>query len=136
MKKLWAAAAVTASIAGISLTAAPQALAIGDDTGPVSASGNGASQFYGNQATDGDYSGQFSLVQGTLNKLCVGLPNKVNAGSLIGILVPVAVQDINALSSAQYQQCTENSTAVDGDDPLSNVLSDLSVGAGNGLGNG
>ncbi|MER7001123.1 rodlin [Streptomyces sp. NPDC000410] len=136
IKKVMAAVAVTASAAGISVAAAPQALAIGDDTGPVSASGNGAAQFYGNQYTDGDYSPQMALIQGTLNKPCIGLPNKVNVGALGGILGTLAVQDINALSSAQSQQCTENSTAVDGDDPLSHVLEGLSLFSGNGETNG
>ncbi|MER7001125.1 rodlin [Streptomyces sp. NPDC000410] len=135
IKKAMAAAAVTASVIGFSAAAAPQALAIGDDTGPVSASGNGASQFYGNQATYGKFSPQMSLIQGSLNKPCIGLPGKINAGSILGG-IPIAVQDVNVLSSAQSQQCVENSTAVDGDDPLSHVLDDLSLLSGNGEGNG
>ena len=42
MKKLWATAAVAASLAGLAIASAPQALAIGDDSGTTSASGNGA----------------------------------------------------------------------------------------------
>ncbi|GBQ00754.1 RdlA protein [Streptomyces spongiicola] len=134
MKKLWAAAAVTASVAGVSLTAAPQALAIGDDSGTTSLSGNDAMQAFGNSATYGDMSPQLSAVQGSLNKLCVGLPAKANAGSLVG-LVPVAVQDVNVLSNPQNQQCAENSTQAKGDEPLSHILDDIPVLSGNGVNN-
>ncbi|MEU6702189.1 rodlin [Streptomyces wuyuanensis] len=132
MKKLWAAAAVTASVAGVSLTAAPQALAIGDDGGTTSLSGNEAAQVYGNSATYGARSSQLSAVQGSLNKLCVGLPAKASAGSLVG-LVPVG--DLNVLSNPQSQQCAENSTQAKGDEPLSHVLDDVPVLSGNGVNN-
>ncbi|MEV7289566.1 rodlin [Streptomyces sp. NPDC093252] len=135
MKKLWATAAIAASVAGLSATAAPSALAIGDDNGTTSASGNGASQVFGNSATFGDMSPQLSLVQGSLNKPCVGLPLKANVGSLIG-LVPIAVQDIPILSAPQNQQCVENSTQAKGDEPLSHILDDISALSGNGAGNG
>ncbi|MET8976285.1 MULTISPECIES: rodlin [Streptomyces] len=135
MKKLWATAAVAASVAGIAAGAAPQALAIGDDSGTTSASGNGASQEFGNSATFGDMSPQLSLVQGSLNKPCVGLPAKINAGSIVG-LVPIAVQDINVLSAPQNQQCVENSTQAKGDEPLSHILDDISALSGNGAANG
>ncbi|GGJ16844.1 rodlin [Streptomyces brasiliensis] len=134
MKKLWATAAIAASVAGITATAAPQALAIGDDTGTTSASGTGASQEFGNSATFGDMSPQLSLVQGSLNKPCLGLPAKVNAGSLVGV-VPVSVQDIPVLSAPQNQQCVENSTQAKGDEPLSHILDDISALSGNGTGN-
>ncbi|MEV4918962.1 rodlin [Streptomyces tirandamycinicus] len=135
MKKLWAAAAVTASVAGVSLTAAPQALAIGDDTGTTSLSGNDAMQTYGNSATYGSQSPQLSAVQGSLNKLCVGLPAKANAASLVGLPVPVALQDVNVLANPQDQQCAENSTQAKGDEPLSHVLEDVPVLSGNGVNN-
>jgi hypothetical protein len=77
---------------------------------------------------------QLSLVQGTLNKPCIGLPAKVNAGSLVGA-VPIAVQDINVLSNPQNQQCTENSTQAKGDEPLSHILDQIPVLSGNGVGN-
>ncbi|MFF2653079.1 rodlin [Streptomyces sp. NPDC058045] len=134
MKKLWAAAAVAASVAGVTAAAAPQALAVGNDHGTTSLSGNGAEQAYGNSSTHGDMSPQLSLVQGSLNKPCVGLPAKVNAGSLVG-LVPVTVQDINVLSSPQNQQCTENSTQAKGDEPLSHILDDIPVLSANGVAN-
>jgi len=134
MKKLWATAAIAASVAGISATAAPQALAIADDGGTTSVSGNGAEQEFGNSATFGDMSPQLSLVQGSLNKPCVGLPAKLNVGSLVGV-VPIAVQDIPILSAPQNQQCVENSTQAKGDEPLSHILSDIPVLSGNGAGN-
>jgi hypothetical protein len=131
MKKLWATAAIAASIAGVSAAAAPQALAIGNDDGVTTVNGNGAVQQYGNQATFGDQSPQLSLVQGSLNKPCVGLPAKVNAGSLIGF-IPVAVQDVPILSAPQNQQCTENSTQAKGDEPLSHIADNIPVLSGNG----
>ncbi|MFE4828805.1 rodlin [Streptomyces sp. NPDC056672] len=135
MKKIMAGAAVAASVVGISAAAAPTALAIGDDSGTTSASGNGAKQAFGNSSTKGKMSPQLELVQGSLNKLCVGLPVKANVGSLVGLLVPVAVQDINVLASPQNQQCAENSTQAKGDEPLSHILDDIPVLSGNGTGN-
>ncbi|MFE2847234.1 rodlin [Streptomyces scopuliridis] len=134
MKKLWATAAVAASIVGATAAAASPALAIGDDSGTTSLSGNGAKQAFGNQSTKGDMSPQLGLVQGSLNKPCVGLPLKANVGSLIGF-VPIAVQDINVLSSPQNQQCVENSTQAKGDEALSHILDDIPVLSGNGVGN-
>ncbi|WP_069771040.1 MULTISPECIES: rodlin [unclassified Streptomyces] len=135
MKKLWASAALAASVAGLAAVTAPQALAIGDDSGTTSASGNGASSEFGNSATFGDMSPQLSLVQGSLNKPCIGLPAKLNAQSLIAAL-NIGVQDIPILSAPQNQQCVENSTQAKGDEPLSHLLDDISVLAGNGAGNG
>ncbi|MFE2494723.1 rodlin [Streptomyces scopuliridis] len=134
MKKLWATAAVAASIVGATAAAASPALAIGDDSGTTSLSGNGAKQAFGNQSTKGDMSPQLGLVQGSLNKPCVGLPLKANVGSLLGF-VPIAVQDINVLSSPQNQQCVENSTQAKGDEALSHILDDIPVLSGNGVGN-
>ncbi|WP_329217564.1 rodlin [Streptomyces sp. NBC_01485] len=134
LKKAMAVAAVAASVVGMSAAVAPQALAIGDDAGTTSASGNGAHEAFGNSITKGDMSPQATLVQGSLNKLCVGLPAKVNPGSLLGV-VPVAVQDINILSSPQNQQCVENSTQAKGDEPLSHILDDISALSGNGVAN-
>ncbi|MEV8334490.1 rodlin [Streptomyces niveus] len=136
IKKILTAAAVTASVVGASAAAAPSALAVGNDTGTTSLSGNGAKESHGNAATHGNLSPQASLVQGSLNKLCVGLPAKANVGSLVGILVPVAVQDINVLSSPQNQQCVENSTQAKGDEPLSHLIGDIPVLSANGAGNG
>ncbi|WP_329621468.1 rodlin [Streptomyces sp. NBC_01255] len=134
IKKVMATAAAAASIVGVSAAMATPALAIANDGGTTSLSGNGAHQEYGNSATYGNMSPQFALVQGSLNKPCVGLPAKLNAGSLIG-LVPITVQDINVLSSPQNQQCTENSTQAKGDEALSHILDDIPVLSGNGVGN-
>ncbi|MET9478401.1 rodlin [Streptomyces sp. NPDC002922] len=134
IKKVLATGAVAASIVGISATLAPQAMAIGNDTGTTSVNGNGSSQSFGNSETRGDWSPQFGLVQGSLNKPCIGLPAKANAGSLLGV-VPVAVQDVNVLSSPQNQQCTENSTQAKGDEALSHILDGIPVLSGNGTGN-
>ncbi|MFE2732566.1 rodlin [Streptomyces sp. NPDC056721] len=134
MKKLWATAAIAASVAGMSAVAAPQALALGDDTGTTSNSGENAQQMFGNSSTTGAMSPQLGLVQGSLNKPCVGLPAKANVGSLVGI-VPIGVQDIPVLSAPQNQQCVENSTQAKGDEPLSHILNDIPVLAANGTSN-
>ncbi|MEV4682627.1 rodlin [Streptomyces kurssanovii] len=131
IKKILTTAMVTASMAGAGAMMAPQALALGNDGGTNSASGNFASQDYGNSSTHGDMSPQMSLIQGSLNKPCIGLPAKANVGSLIG-LVPIAVQDVPILSAPQNQQCVENSTQAKGDEPLSHILSDIPVLSGNG----
>ncbi|MCX4762267.1 rodlin [Streptomyces sp. NBC_01275] len=135
LKKAMAVAAVAASVMGVSAAAAPQALAIGDDAGTTSASGNGAHEAFGNSVTKGDMSPQATLVQSSLNKLCVGLPVKANVGGVVGA-VPVTVQDIPILSSPQNQQCAENSTQAKGDEPLSHILDDISALSGNGVQNG
>ncbi|MFF7328692.1 rodlin [Streptomyces sp. NPDC090306] len=135
LKKAMAVAAVAASVVGVSAAAAPQALAIGDDTGTTSASGNGAHEAFGNAVTKGNLSPQGALVQGSVNKLCAGIPVKANVGSLVG-LVPIAVQDVPILSAPQNQQCAENSTQAKGDEPLSHLVDDISVLAGNGVRNG
>ncbi|WP_328839129.1 rodlin [Streptomyces europaeiscabiei] len=128
MKKLWATAAVAVSIAGLAAATAPQALA--DDGGTTSFSGNGASQAFGNSVTKGDMSPQLSLIQGSLNKPCLGLPLKANVGAGLA-----AVQDVPILSAPQNQQCTENSTQAKGDEPLSHILSDIPILSDNGNGN-
>ena len=70
-----------------------------------------------------------------INKPCIGLPAKANAGSLVGV-VPVTAQDIPVLSSPQNQQCVENSTQAKGDEPLSHILDDISALSANGTNNG
>ncbi|OKK22949.1 RdlA protein [Streptomyces sp. CB00455] len=130
IKKIMATAAATASILGAGAAVAAPAMAIGNDNGINTVNGNGASQIYGNQKTSGDLSPQLGLVQGSLNKPCIGLPAKLNAQSLIA-LVNVGVQDINVLSNPQNQQCTENSTQAKGDEPLSHILDNIPVLSGN-----
>ncbi|MFJ6700932.1 rodlin [Streptomyces sp. NPDC091272] len=131
LKKMMVTAAVAASAVGF---AAPQAMAIADDGGTTSLSGNGAEQNYGNAETHGDMSPQMSLVQGSLNKPCIGLPAKANLQNIVG-LVNVGVQDIPILSAPQNQQCTENSTQVKGDEPLSHLLEDFPILSANGENN-
>ncbi|MGE7384790.1 rodlin [Streptomyces sp. NPDC004126] len=130
LKKMMVTAAATAAAVGAGAAVAAPAMAIGNDNGINTVNGNGAQQIYGNQKTTGDMSPQLSVVQGTLNKPCIGLPVKVNAQS-IAALLNIGVQDINVLSNPQNQQCTENSTQAKGDEPLSHILSNIPVLSGN-----
>jgi hypothetical protein len=132
LKKSMAAVAVAASVIGVSAAVAPQALAIGNDNGVTTTNGNGAEQSYGNAKTMGDMSPQLSLAQGTLNKLCVGLPAKVNVGSVVGVVPVTVLQDVPILSAPQNQQCAENSTQAKGDEPLSHIADNIPVLSGNG----
>ncbi|RSS78200.1 rodlin [Streptomyces sp. WAC06614] len=135
LKKIMATAAATAAVVGAGAAVAAPAMAIGNDNGINTVNGNGAQQIYGNQKTVGPMSPQLSLVQGTANKPCIGLPAKVNAQSLVALIANVGVQDINVLSNPMNQQCTENSTQAKGDEPLSHILSNIPVLSGN-LSNG
>ncbi len=130
IKKILATAAVTASMVGVGASMAPQAMAIGNDEGTTTVNGNGASQVYGNSSTHGDLSPQIGLIQGSLNKPCIGLPAKLNTQSLVGAS-NIGVQDIPVLSAPQNQQCVENSTQAKGDEPLSHILSNIPVLSGN-----
>ncbi|MFJ8029963.1 rodlin [Streptomyces sp. NPDC096032] len=124
LKKAMVAAATAASVVGMAVAAAPQALAIGNDDGPTVANGNGAVSSFGNSATKGNLSPQLSLVQGTLNKPCVGVQDvDVAVDALIG----VTAQDIPILSDHLQQQCDDNSSNVKRDGAVSHVLEDLSV---------
>ncbi|MFE9849733.1 rodlin [Streptomyces sp. NPDC005576] len=134
MKKMMTGAAMAVSLIGLSVAAAPMALAIGNDGGTTTVNGNGAESEVGNSETNGAFSPQNQLIQGTLNDLCLGVPVKANVGSLIG-LVPITVQDVNVLSNPQNQQCADNSTQAKGDEPLSHVLDDIPLLSGNGAGN-
>ncbi|MET9909153.1 rodlin [Streptomyces sp. NPDC006476] len=134
IKKVMSAAVVAASVVGASAAFAPQALAIGNDGGVKTVNGNGSEQIYGNQATYGNMSPQMALVQGSLNKPCIGLPAKVNAQSILSA-VNIGVQDIPILSAPQNQQCVENSTQAKGDEPLSHILDNIPVLSGNGASN-
>ena len=133
MKKLWASAAIAASIVGATAATAAPALAIGNDNGVTTVNGNGSVQKYGNQATHGDMSPQLALVQGSLNKPCLALPSKVNTQTIT--TVTTALQDVPILSAPQNQQCTENSTQAKGDEPLSHILDNIPVLSGNGASN-
>ncbi|MFI1279582.1 rodlin [Streptomyces sp. NPDC020858] len=129
-KKFMATAAATASVLGAGAAVASPAMAIGNDNGVNTVNGNHATQIYGNQETHGKMSPQLSAVQGSLNKLCIGLPAKVNAQSLLPV-ANLGIQDINVLSNPQNQQCAENSTQAKGDEPLSHILSNIPVLSGN-----
>ncbi|AZM92602.1 MULTISPECIES: rodlin [Streptomyces] len=131
LKKMMVTAAATAAAVGAGAAVAAPAMAIGNDNGINTVNGNGAQQIYGNQKTTGDQSPQLSVVQGTLNKPCIGLPVKVNAQSVLALIANVGVQDINVLANPQNQQCTENSTQAKGDEPLSHILSNIPVLSGN-----
>ncbi|MET7570752.1 rodlin [Streptomyces sp. NPDC005492] len=132
IKKVMAAAAVAASVVGASAAVATPAMAIGNDNGVTTANGNGSEQVYGNQATYGSMSPQMALVQGSLNKPCIGLPVKANLASLVGLVPITVLQDVPILSAPQNQQCTENSTQAKGDEPLSHILDNIPVLSGNG----
>ncbi|GAA2584580.1 rodlin [Streptomyces tubercidicus] len=134
IKKVLATTAVAASVVGISATAAPQALAIGNHHGTSTVNGNGAKSAFGNSTTVGHMSPQLELIQGSLNKPCLAV-GKVGAQSLAWVWGALAVQDINVLSNPQNQQCTENSTQAKGDEPLSHILSEIPILSGNGVGN-
>ncbi|WP_121708648.1 rodlin, partial [Streptomyces sp. E5N91] len=107
----------------------PQAMAHGHDSGPVSANGNGASQYFGNSMTTGNMSPQMALIQGSFNKPCIAVSDI--PVSVIGL---VPIQDLNVLGDDMNQQCAENSTQAKRDGALSHVLEDLSVLSANGEG--
>ncbi|MEU3727685.1 rodlin [Streptomyces sp. NPDC031705] len=130
LKKFMATAAVTASVLGAGALAASPAMAVGNDNGVNTVNGNNATQIYGNQETEGAMSPQLSAVQGSLNKLCIGLPAKVNVQSVLA-LVNVGVQDIPIASNPQNQQCAENSTQGKGDETLSHIAENIPVLSGN-----
>ncbi|MFJ3727313.1 rodlin [Streptomyces sp. NPDC090045] len=130
LKKILATAAATASIVGVGAALAAPAMAIGNDQGVTTVNGNGSQQIYGNQKTHGDLSPQLGLVQGTLNKPCIGLPAKLNLQNVLAA-GQLGIQDVNVLSNPQNQQCTENSTQAKGDEPLSHILSNIPVLSGN-----
>ncbi|MGW8379613.1 rodlin [Streptomyces sp. ODS28] len=136
IKNALAAAAVATAIVGLG---APQAMA-DDDLGTTDSAngktvnGNGAQQNYGNQATHGTMAPQSSLVQGSLDKLCLDLLHDTEIQNIVA-LVNVGLQDVPILSQKQQQVCAENSTQAEGDGQLSNLVEDLPVISENGAGN-
>ncbi|WP_246430247.1 rodlin [Streptomyces rectiverticillatus] len=128
LKKVLTTAAVTVTTVG---TIAGPAMAIGNDQDV--ANGNASHTGYGNTKTGGKQSPQMSLIQGTLNKPCIGI-GKIGLQSLIALL-NIGIQDVPILTSQQQQQCTDNSTISDGDDPLSHILDEIPIISGNGSGN-
>ncbi|RLV01525.1 RdlA protein [Streptomyces griseocarneus] len=125
IKKVVATAALAASAAAAST--AP-AMAVGNDRDTFNA--NGAAQMYGNTWTGGYMSPQMGLINGSLNKPCLGI-GKLGANSLIG-LINVGLQDIPILSQQAQQSCTENSTVHQGDAPLSHILDEIPIVSENG----
>ncbi|MGK5641254.1 rodlin [Streptomyces sp. URMC 126] len=130
LKKVLATTALTVSTVG---AISGPALAHGHDSQDI-ANANGAKTGYGNTKTGGKESPQMSLIQGTLNKPCIAL-GRVNIQNIVA-LVNIGLQDIPILSSQQEQQCTDNSSINDGDDPLSHLLDDIPIISGNGSANG
>lgn len=136
-KKALATAAVAASVVGATGFAASPAMAVADNNRDVSTQqGNGESESYGHTTTGGYMSPNMALVNGSLNKPCIAVPvTKTNVlDGIAGIGGGVSVNDI--LTSQNNQNCSENSTQVDGDDPLSHLLEDLPIISQNGAGNG
>ncbi|MFW6690444.1 rodlin [Streptomyces sp. MAR4 CNX-425] len=136
MRKYLKTTAVAVTLLGASAFAAPTAMAA-DDTGDGPyANGNGSTQAYGNTQTGGYMSPNMSLVNGSLNKPCLALPDVAeNAKQLVNVinLVNVGVDDV--LNQEQNQTCAENSSADQGDAPLSHLLDDFPILSGNGAGN-
>ncbi|MFI6108009.1 rodlin [Streptomyces sp. NPDC051310] len=116
-KRILAGVGVAMAMLGVS---APAAAAVGD-RGVDTQNGNHSLQSYGNTVTGGQMSGQFGLVQGSLNKLCLGVPVEGDVQNIL--LVNIGVQDL--VNDSQNQQCAENSTAVKGDSALSHILEDV-----------
>jgi hypothetical protein len=98
--------------------------------GPVTANGNGSVESFGNTVTGGTDSPELGLINGSLNKPCLAVPVHLDLGSLAA--ATTVVQDINVLDSPQTQQCTENSSEAQGDEPLSHILSGDPILSGNG----
>ncbi|MBC2877824.1 MULTISPECIES: rodlin [Streptomyces] len=130
LKKVLATTALTVSTVG---AISGPAMAVGHDSQDI-ANANGAKTGYGNTKTGGKESPQMSLIQGTLNKPCIGL-GRANIQNIVA-LINIGLQDIPVLSSEQEQQCTDNSSINDGDDPLSHLLDDIPIISGNGSANG
>ncbi|KJY43880.1 RdlA protein [Streptomyces sp. NRRL B-1568] len=130
LKKVFATAVLTAS--AVSVVSGP-AMALDHDGRHVS-NGNNSVTEHGSTVTGGEESPQMTAVQGSLDKLCIGL-GKVGIQSLIAAL-NIGIQDIPILTSQQQQQCTDNSTIMDGDDPLSHLVEQIPVISGNGSANG
>ena len=132
LKKTLASAAVMASAIGVAGLAASPAMAVdGNDDTTATINGNHSPKLYGNTTTGGYMSPNLALVNGSLNDVCVPLTNTDVA---VPILQIVNIQDI--LNSKPTQNCSENSTQVDGDDPLSHLLENIPILSENGSDNG
>ncbi|WP_165986502.1 rodlin [Streptomyces sp. YIM 98790] len=127
IKKTLASVAVLASAVGAAGAVATPAMAVGDTDGQKIANGNGAISAYGNTTTSGYMSPNISLINGSLNDICIAPPiHDIQAVQILAI----PIQDI--LASDNNLACAENSTLNDGDDPLSHILSRISLLSENG----
>ncbi|WP_326597188.1 rodlin [Streptomyces sp. NBC_01803] len=129
IKKTLATVAVAASVVGATGLAAAPAMAIGgdDESGnAATVNGNGSKKVYGNTTTGGYMSPNVALVSGSLNDVCVPIDD-------ISSAVPIVAIPDDILSGQPDQECAENSTQVKGDDPLSRLLSDISLLSENGV---
>ncbi|SFC15332.1 rodlin [Streptomyces aidingensis] len=126
IKKTLASVAVLASAVGAAGASATPAMAVGDTDGQKVVNGNGAVSAYGNTTTSGYMSPNIALINGSLNDLCIAPPiNDIQVP-----IIALGLQDI--LSSDNDLTCAENSVLNDGDDPLSHILSRLSLLSENG----
>lgn len=132
-KKALAAAAVLLA-AGV--VAAGPAAALGNSSGPTSANGNGSTTNVADTVTGGALSPDAALVHGSLDHLCGGVPVKGDVQTLVGVLVPIGVQDVSVLSAPSNQQCAVNGAQHKGDEPGSHLLNGIDALAGNGDSNG
>jgi hypothetical protein len=133
INKTLATVAVAASVVGATGIAASPAFAIGgDEKGPGAVNSNGAKQIYGNTTTGGYMSPNISLINGSLNRLCIGADD-IDLQNLVPIIpiVNIPIQDI--LNNKPKNSCSDNSVAQSGDSPLSHILSDLSLLSENGV---
>ncbi|MGP4112215.1 rodlin [Streptomyces sp. 4N509B] len=126
IKKTLATVVVAASAVGVTGVAATPALAIGGDETEAVKNALGAKEAIGNTTTGGYMSPNISLINGSLNRVCLGLDD-IDAG----VLQLVGVYDL--LNNKPKNSCSDNSTATSGDSPLSHILSDLSVLSENGV---
>ncbi|WP_149182729.1 rodlin [Streptomyces sp. TRM49041] len=117
IKKVVATAGVAAAALGV---CTPMAFAVGDHAVDTQ-NGDFSEQSYGNTLTGGTASPQLGLVQGSLNKLCAGVPVAADVQNIL--LTNVGVQDL--ANDTQNQQCAENSTTVKGDSALSHILENV-----------
>ncbi len=123
IKKIVATAAIAASAMGASAVAAPQALAVGNDSGTSTTNGTNAWQSYGNATTHGAMSPQIALIQGSFNKPCIAVSHVPVQVPLLG----AGLQDIPILSDDLSQQCAENSTQSKRDGALAHLLENVSL---------
>ncbi|MDT0310578.1 rodlin [Streptomyces sp. DSM 44917] len=133
IKKTLATVAVAAGVVGATGIAATPAMAISEDNVEnTSFNGNGVKNVYGNTTTGGYMSPNISLINGSLNKPCIPI-QEIDLSQLVNVinLVNVSVQDL--LNSEPNAACSEGSVVVDGDDPLSSVLSNIPVLSQNGV---